>query len=180
MAKTVSLLLLTLVIDRDATTKLPVQVFDYELPVLEELFADGAVITEVKSEPFEVHNFDEAEVFAGLKNKYGSTTEGAEALKAAYRNERAFSQAVAASIAAAKTSTSAENVEAEDEEEDDQSGDLEALAGKTVAEIEAALDNLTDEDLHELAAIESAREKPRKGVLDAIATALGDQGSETV
>ncbi len=179
MAKTVSLLLLTLVIDRDATTKLPVQVFDYELPILEELFAEGAVITEVKSEKFDVQNFDEAEVFAGLKNKYGSTAEGAEALKAAYRNERAFSKAVAASIAAAKTSSSAENSEAEDEEEDDQPDDLEALAGKTVAEIEAELVNLTDEDLQELAEIEKAG-KNRKGVIDAISAALGDQGSETV
>lgn len=179
MAKTVSLLLLTLVIDRDATTKLPVQVFDYELPILEELFAEGAVITEVKSEKFDVQNFDEAEVFAGLKNKYGSTAEGAEALKAAYRNERAFSKAVAASIAAAKTSSSAENSEAEDEEEDDQPDDLEALAGKTVAEIEEALDNLTDEELQELAEIEKAG-KNRKGVIDAINAALGDQGSETV
>lgn len=179
MAKTVSLLLLTLVIDRDATTKLPVQVFDYELPILDELFAEGAVITEIKSEKFDVQNFDEAEVFAGLKNKYGSTAEGAEALKAAYRNERAFFKAVAASIAAAKTSTSAESVEAEDEEEDDQPDDLEALAGKTVAEIEAALDNLTDEDLQELAEIEKGG-KNRKGVIDAINAALGNQGGETV
>lgn len=177
MAKTVSLLLLTLVIDRDATTKLPVQIFDYELPIVEELYPPES-ISESKREAIEVENFDMAEVFAGLQNKYGRTAEGAEALKYAYRNERDFAKAVASSIAAAKDE--AEQVDQDDEEEDDQPTELEALAGKTVAEIEAALDNLTDEDLHELAAIENAREKPRKGVLDAIAAALGDQGSETV
>lgn len=177
MAKTVSLLLLTLVIDRDATTKLPVQIFDYELPIVEELYPPES-ISESKREAIEVSNFDMAEVFAGLQNKYGRTAEGAEALKYAYRNERDFAKAVASSIAAAKDE--AEQFDQDDEEEDDQPTELEVLAGKTVAEIEAALDNLTDEDLHELAAIESAREKPRKGVLDAIATALGDQGSETL
>jgi hypothetical protein len=177
MAKTVSLLLLTLVIDRDATTKLPVQIFDYELPIVEELYPPES-ISESKREAIEVKDFDVSEVYAGLQNKYGRTAEGAEALKHAYRNDREFAKAVQASIAAAKDE--AEQVDQDDEEEDDQPTELEALAGKTVAEIEAALDNLTDEDLHELAAIENAREKPRKGVLNAIAAALGDQGSETV
>lgn len=177
MAKTVSLLLLTLVIDRDATTKLPVQIFDYELPIVEELYPPES-ISESKREAIEVENFDMAEVFAGLQNKYGRTAEGAEALKQAYRNEREFSRAVQASMDSAKDE--AQQADQDDEDEDDQPTELEALAGKTVAEIEAALDNLTDEDLHELAAIENAREKPRKGVLDAIATALGNQGSETV
>lgn len=176
MAKTVSLLLLTLVIDRDATTKLPVQIFDYELPIVEELYPPES-ISESKREAIEVSNFDVAEVFAGLQNKYGRTAEGAEALKFAYRNERDFAGAVAASIAAAKDE--AEQVDQDDEEEDDQPTELEALAGKTVAEIEAELVNLTDEDLRELAEIEKAG-KNRKGVIDAINAALGDQGSETV
>lgn len=176
MAKTVSLLLLTLVIDRDATTKLPVQIFDYELPIVEELYPPES-ISESKREAIEVSNFDMAEVFAGLQNKYGRTAEGAEALKYAYRNERDFAKAVASSIAAAKDE--AEQFDQGDEEEDDQPTELEALAGKTVAEIEAELANLTDEDLKELAAIEKAG-KNRKGVIDAISAALGDQGSETV
>jgi len=176
MAKTVSLLLLTLVIDRDATTKLPVQIFDYELPIVEELYPPES-ISESKREAIEVSNFDVAEVFAGLQNKYGRTAEGAEALKFAYRNERDFAKAVASSIDAAKDE--AEQVNQDDEEEDDQPTELEALAGKTVAEIEAELVNLTDEDLRELAEIEKAG-KNRKGVIDAINAALGDQGSETV
>lgn len=176
MAKTVSLLLLTLVIDRDATTKLPVQIFDYELPIVEELYPPES-ISESKREAIEVENFDMAEVFAGLQNKYGRTAEGAEALKYAYRNERDFAKAVASSIAAAKDE--AQQADQDDEEEDDQPTELEALAGKTVAEIEEALDNLTDEELQELAEIEKAG-KNRKGVIDAISAALGDQGSETV
>ncbi|GEM_PF-7039531 len=176
MAKTVSLLLLTLVIDRDATTKLPVQIFDYELPIVEELYPPES-ISESKREAIEVENFDMAEVFAGLQNKYGRTAEGSEALKYAYRNERDFAKAVASSIAAAKDE--AEQFDQDDEEEDDQPTELEALAGKTVAEIEEALDNLTDEELQELAEIEKAG-KNRKGVIDAISAALGDQGSETV
>ncbi|PZT45653.1 hypothetical protein A7X92_00605 [Stenotrophomonas maltophilia] len=176
MAKTVSLLLLTLVIDRDATTKLPVQIFDYELPIVEELYPPES-ISESKREAIEVENFDMAEVFAGLQNKYGRTAEGAEALKYAYRNERDFAKAVASSIAAAKDE--AQQADQDDEEEDDQPTELEALAGKTVAEIEEALDNLTDEELQELAEIEKAG-KNRKGVIDAISAALGDHGSETV
>ena len=176
MAKTVSLLLLTLVIDRDATTKLPVQIFDYELPIVEELYPPES-ISESKREAIDVESFDMAEVFAGLQNKYGRTAEGAEALKYAYRNERDFAKAVASSIAAAKDE--AQQADQDDEEEDDQPTELEALAGKTVAEIEAALDNLTDEELQELAEIEKAG-KNRKGVIDAISAALGDQGSETV
>ncbi len=176
MAKTVSLLLLTLVIDRDATTKLPVQIFDYELPIVEELYPPES-ISESKREAIEVENFDITEVFAGLQNKYGRTAEGAEALKYAYRNERDFAKAVASSIAAAKDE--AQQADQDGEEEDDQPTELEALAGKTVAEIEEALDNLTDEELQELAEIEKAG-KNRKGVIDAISAALGDQGSETV
>jgi len=176
MAKTVSLLLLTLVIDRDATTKLPVQIFDYELPIVEELYPPES-ISEQKREAIEVKDFDVAEVFAGLQNKYGRTPDGEEALKHAYRNEREFTKAVQESIAAAKDE--AEQVDQEDEEDDDQPTELESLAGKTVAEIEAELENLTDEDLHELAEIEKAG-KNRKGVIDAINAALGDQGSETV
>lgn len=176
MAKTVSLLLLTLVIDRDATTKLPVQIFDYELPIVEELYPPES-ISESKREAIEVSSFDVAEVFAGLQNKYGRTAEGAEALKYAYRNERDFAMAVASSIAAAKDE--AQQADQDGEEEDYQPTELEALAGKTVAEIEEALDNLTDEDLQELAEIEKAG-KNRKGVIDAINAALGDQGSETV
>lgn len=176
MAKTVSLLLLTLVIDRDATTKLPVQIFDYELPIVEELYPPES-ISESKREAIEVENFDMAEVFAGLQNKYGRTAEGAEALKYAYRNERDFAKAVASSIAAAKDE--AQQADQDDEEEDDQPTELEALASKTVAEIEEALDNLTDEELQKLAEIEKAG-KNRKGVIDAISAALGDQGSETV
>lgn len=176
MAKTVSLLLLTLVIDRDATTKLPVQIFDYELPIVEELYPPES-ISESKREAIEVENFDMAEVFAGLQNKYGRTAEGADALKYAYRNERDFAKAVASSIAAVKDE--AQQADQDDEEDDDQPTELEALAGKTVAEIEEALDNLTDEELQELAEIEKAG-KNRKGVIDAISAALGDQGSETV
>lgn len=176
MAKTVSLLLLTLVIDRDATTKLPVQIFDYELPIVEELYPPES-ISESKREAIDVKDFDVAEVFAGLQNKYGRTAEGAEALKFAYRNERDFAKAVQTSISSAKDE--AEQVDQDDEEEDDQPTELEALAGKTVAEIEGALVNLTDEDLQELAEIEKAG-KNRKGVIDAINAALGNQGSETV
>ncbi|MDH7548264.1 hypothetical protein [Stenotrophomonas geniculata] len=180
MAKTVSLLLLTLVIDRDATTKLPVQIFDYELPIVEELYPPES-ISEAKREAIEVSNFDVAEVFAGLQNKYGRTEEGAEALKYAYRNDRDFAKAVASSIAAAKDEAALGDQEQDDGDdgEEEQPTELEALAGKTVAEIEAALDSLTDEELQELAAIEKAG-KGRKGVIDAINAALGDQDSETV
>lgn len=175
MAKTVSLLLLTLVIDRDATTKLPVQAFDYELPILEELYPAES-ISEVKRETIEVKNFDQAEVFAGLENKYGRTAEGAEALKFAYRNQRDFDKAVASSIAAVKADPTDSP---DEEEEEDQPTELEALAGKTIAEIEEALGTLTDEELHELASIEQGREKPRKGVLEAIERALGEGLGDT-
>ncbi|GAB3054118.1 hypothetical protein [Stenotrophomonas tumulicola] len=173
MAKTVSLLLLTLVIDRDATTKLPVQAFDFERPILNELYPEES-ISEVKRESIEVKNFDVAEAFAGLENKYGRTAEGAEALRYAYRSRAEFAKAVETSIAGAKEDSGL----VEDEEEGDQPAELEDLASKTIAEIEAELDNLTDEELHELAEIEKAS-KNRKGVLDAISAALGEQGSDT-
>ena len=177
MAKIVNLLLLTLVIDRDATTKLPVQAFDYELPILEELYPPET-ISEVKRESVEVKNFDEHEVFAGLENKYGRTPEGAEALKYAYRNKQDFTKAVSGSIAAAKVEAVENEDDDQDEDEDEQVTELQTLAGKTVDEIKEGLDTLTDEELHELAEIEKAG-KNRKGVIDAINAALGDQGSDT-
>lgn len=152
----------TLLIDRDATTKIPVQVPEYELPVLEELYAVENLHV-VQRGQVNIDKFDVDEVFAVLSNKYARTSAGAEAFKAAYRNKREFERAV--------------EVHAEDPDEGEGQADLAALASANAPEVIAALGSLTDEELAELAEIEKAG-KNRKGVLDAISATLGEGGGE--
>lgn len=144
---TTTLKQVTLLIDRDATTKLPATVFEYEVPVLEQIYNEEQ-LTEHESKSVKVEDFDVEKAFDGLKTKYRSP-EGIAAMKTIYPNLAAFKKA----IPAAKKSASA--------------GDEDSLASKTVADITAALPGLSDEELDQLEADEKSG-KDRAGVMSAI------------
>lgn len=148
---------ITLLIDRDATTKLPVVVFDYEQPILEEIYGEEQVFeVEGSLKEVDVPDFDVRAAFDGLVNKYAGNAEAERARKSLYPKLRDLEKRIGVSAAAAKPA------DAEDE-----SDPIEALAKKTVAEIVAALPSLADDELSELEDAEKAG-KDRSGVYSAI------------
>jgi len=143
----------TILIDRDSSTTLPATVFEYERPVLEQIYNEDQ-LTEYSSESVKVEDFDVEKAYDGLKTKYRSP-EGTIALKTIYPNLAAFKKA----IPAAKKSSAAAN-------DDESDGD--SLSHKTVAQIKAALGDLSDAEVDQLEADENAKDSPRAGVLSAI------------
>jgi pyruvate/2-oxoglutarate dehydrogenase complex dihydrolipoamide acyltransferase (E2) component len=60
---------LIVLIDRDAGTKLPATIFDYELPVLQEIYGEEQ-IAEVEEDLVEVDAFTANDAFDALRRKY--------------------------------------------------------------------------------------------------------------
>jgi hypothetical protein len=60
---------LIVLIDRDAGTKLPATIFDYELPVLQEIYGEEQ-IAEIEEDLVEVDAFTANDAFDALRRKY--------------------------------------------------------------------------------------------------------------
>lgn len=85
MAKTITLItFVTLLIDRDASTKLPTTVPDYEQSILEEIYGEE-LVSELSAEEVTVEDFDVGIAFAGLVKKYGGNADS-DAARARYFN----------------------------------------------------------------------------------------------
>lgn len=87
MAKTISLIFVTLLIDRDASTKLPTTVPEYEQSILEEIYGEE-LVTELSTEEVQVDDFDVGVAFAGLVKKYGGNADSDTARARYFNRER--------------------------------------------------------------------------------------------
>lgn len=88
----------TLLVNLNASTSAPTTVFEYEVPVLEEMHgaSDFGGVKEVASGSLEVDTDDAAGMFEALKAKYRGKA-GEEAIRIAYPNFRTFEAALKAS-----------------------------------------------------------------------------------
>ncbi len=152
---TAKLTQLLVLIDRDATTKLPATIFDYELPILEDLYGEEQVfVVEDETKEVEVENFDLSAAFDGLVAKYKRTAEGDTARRRYFSKARDLEKKLGSAISAKSTSKPAS---------DDDSVDK----PKTVAEITAALGGMSDAEIDALETAE-LEGKDRQGVHAAI------------
>ena len=111
MAKSITLTLVTLLIDRDASTKLPTTVPEYEQSILEEIYGEE-LVTELETKDIEVEDFDLGIAFAGLVKKYGGNADSDTARARYFNRERDLAKFIdsrqpSAAKAAAKTSAPA-------------------------------------------------------------------------
>jgi hypothetical protein len=67
--ETVTLTQLVVIIDRDASTKLPATIFDYELPILQRIYGEDQVAEE-SEEDVEVASMTANEAHEALRRKY--------------------------------------------------------------------------------------------------------------
>jgi len=143
-----------LLIDRDASTKIPVMVPEYEQTILEEIYGEELVHeVEGQGKDLEVEDFDVQKAFDGLVSKYQPTAEGDLARKQLYPKVRDLEKRLKA--LGVKVAS-----------KDDDGGD-DSLASGTIAQITASLGGLSDEELDQLAEDEAAG-KDRAGVHSAI------------
>lgn len=143
-----------LLIDRDASTKIPVMVPEYEQTILEEIYGEELVHeVEGQGKDLEIEDFDVQKAFDGLVSKYQSTAEGDLARKQLYPKVRDLDKRLKA--LGVKVAS-----------KDDDGGD-DSLASGTIAQITASLSGLSDEELDQLAEDEAAG-KDRAGVHSAI------------
>lgn len=101
MSSMITLALLTLLIDRDSSTKVPVTVFDYERAILEELHGEELVY-EVSAKDIEIKDFDVQKAYEGLKSKYQRNKESEIAFKRIYPNVRDLARRVGIKAASDK------------------------------------------------------------------------------
>ncbi|MNM58990.1 hypothetical protein D3C81_702340 [compost metagenome] len=87
MAKSINLLLITLLIDRDASTKLPTTVLEYERPILEDIYGEE-LVTEIESKDVELTDFDVGIAYAGLAKKYGGNADSDAARSRHFHGQR--------------------------------------------------------------------------------------------
>lgn len=163
MAK-ITLTQVTLLIDRDAGTKIPVVVFDYEQPLLEEIYGEELVY-EVEAKDVELEDFDVQAAFDGLVSKYGSNPESDRVRKLLYPKLRDLEKKLGVSAKSAKAS------------QPEPSTGGQSLTSGTVAEISDRLADLSDEELDQLEAEEKAG-KARAGVLSAIESERVDREAQ--
>ncbi len=146
----------TLLIDRDASTKIPVVVYDYEQPLIEEIYGEEMVY-EHESKDVEVKDFDVQAAFDGLVSKYGTNDVSDRARKLLYPKLRDLEKRLGFTAEQAKAGSKSE--EGQDEGA--------SLADGTVAEITAKLPKLSDEELDQLEEDEQ-NGKQRAGLMSAI------------
>lgn len=84
MAKSISLTFVTLLIDRDASTKLPVTVPEYERAILEEIYGEENV-SELSAVEIVHEDFDIGAAYEGMVAKYRSNADS-DAARARYFN----------------------------------------------------------------------------------------------
>lgn len=162
MAKSLTTLtFVLLLIDRDASTKIPVEVPDYEQSILEEIYGEELVF-EHSSREVEVEDFDVQKAFDGLVSKYQATAEGDRARKVLFPKLRDLEKRLGIKAGSEGKQASKTGKQASKQE------DQPSLLDGTIGDITAGLSSLSDDDLNALDAEEAAREKPRKGVHGAI------------
>lgn len=153
-----------LLIDRDASTKIPAFVPEYEQQILEEIYGED-LVHEVESEAkdVEVEDFDTQKAFDGLVSKYQPTAEGDRARKFFYPKLRDLEKRLGIKAGAADKAQGKQPAKAQ---EGHPPADPSLLDG-TVDDITAGLASLSDDELNALVKEESAG-KDRKGVHAAI------------
>lgn len=161
MAKTLTTLtFVLLLIDRDASTKIPVEVPDYEQSILEEIYGEDLVF-EHSSREVEVEDFDVQKAFDGLVSKYQTTAEGDRARKVLFPKLRDLEKRLGIKAGTEGKQASKTGKQASKQEEQP------SLLDGTVDDITAGLASLSDEELDALEQ-EEVGGKDRKGVHSAI------------
>jgi len=158
MAKT-TLTYVLLLIDRDASTKIPVEVPDYEQQILEEIYGEDLVF-EQSSREVEVEDFDVQKAFDGLVSKYQHTPDGDRARKLLFPKLRDLEKRTGIK-AGAQDEAKPKGKKAAAKPEGD------SLVDGTVAEITAQLESLSDDELDQLSNDEAGG-RDRSGVHAAI------------
>lgn len=173
MAKIITLTLVTLLIDRDASTKLPTTVPEFEQSILEEIYGEE-LVTELSTEEVQVDDFDVGIAFAGLVKKYGGNADSDTARARYFNRERdlakfidsrqpSAAKAAAKAVAAAPAKTAAEK-KAEKEavkaaakaaKDAPPATDFTELLAGDVPSITEKLKDLTDADLVAIEAAET-------------------------
>ena len=168
MAKTTILTLVTLLIDRDASTKLPTTVPDYEQSILEEIYGEE-LVTELETKDITVEDFDIGAAFAGLVKKYGGNADSDAARARHFNRERDLAKFIdnrqpkagkAAPATGAPPKTAAEK-KADKKAAEAKAGkaapatDFTELLAGDVESITAKLKDLTDADLVAIEAAET-------------------------
>ncbi|KRG86168.1 hypothetical protein H7691_12455 [Stenotrophomonas sp. CW117] len=185
MAKTITLTLVTLLIDRDASTKLPTTVPEYEQSILEEIYGEE-LVTELETKDIEVEDFDAGIAFAGLVKKYGGNSDSDTARARYFNRQRDLEKFIdsrqpSTAKAAAKATTSAPAKTAAEKKAEKDAAKAAAKAGKDaavatdftellagdVASITEKLKDLSDADLVAIEAAETEGQG-REDVLAAI------------
>ncbi|WP_313642332.1 hypothetical protein [Stenotrophomonas sp.] len=166
MAKSISLIFVTLLIDRDASTKLPTTVPEYEQSILEEIYGEE-LVTELSTEEVQVDDFDVGIAFAGLVKKYGGNADSDAARARYFNRERDLEKFIGnrqpkagkSAPATAPAKTAAEKKAAEAAAKAGKSApaatDFAELLAGDVASITVKLKDLTDADLVAIEAAET-------------------------
>lgn len=89
----VSLTFVDLLIDRDASTKLPTTVPEYELVILEDIYG-AENVHELGSRQVVVDDFDAGMAYGALVAKYGGNAESDKARADVFRRERDLAEYV--------------------------------------------------------------------------------------
>jgi len=171
--KTIILTLVTLLIDRDASTKLSTTVPEYEQSILEEIYGEE-LVTELSTEEVQVDDFDLGIAFAGLVKKYGGNADSDTARARYFNRERDLAKFIdsrqpSAAKAAAKAVTAAPAKTAAEKKAEKEAAKAAAKAVKDappatdftellvgdVASITEKLKDLTDADLVAIEAAET-------------------------
>lgn len=162
MAKTMTTLTqVVLLIDRDASTKIPVTVFDYEQPLLEEIYGEE-LVHEVESKEVEVEDFDVQAAYDGLVSKYQTNAESDRVRKLFYPKARDLEK---------KLGNATRTVKA------DSGTGGQGLTSGTIPEVSERIAGLSDEELDQLETEEKAG-KNRAGVLSAIEAEREERAQE--
>lgn len=85
-----ALKLLTVLIDRDAHTRIPAKVLGFEVPIMLEIYGEDSVFV-IDEEDFDAADFDVEAAYDNLRNKYRKFE---PQLKQVYRSLGAFAKAV--------------------------------------------------------------------------------------
>lgn len=165
MANSIILTFVTLLIDRDASTKLPTTVPEFEQSILEEIYGEE-LVTELETKDVQIEDFDVGTAFAGLVKKYGGNADS-DAARARYFNRerdlakfidsRQPSAAKAAAKAPALTAAEkkAAKAAAKAGKDTPPATDFAELLAGDVASITEKLKDLSDADLVAIEAAET-------------------------
>lgn len=169
MAK-ITLTLVTLLIDRDASTKLPTTVPEYEQSILEEIYGEE-LVTELSSDEVQVEDFDVGTAFAGLVKKYGGNADSDAARARYFNRERDLAKFIdnrQPKASKAAPATTAPPKSAAEKKAEKKAAEAAAKAGKEapatdftellagdVESITSKLKDLTDADLVAIEAAET-------------------------